>query len=537
VKRHWAILALLACVAPLLLAFVWQGGLASLGDDSASYLAQAQAFSRSNAPILPWVAYHTHFPPLFGLVLSLTGGDGNFLVAHVVVALFAVAALALAYRFVFLDTGSRAAAFGVVAAFILCPTAWISAKGILSEPMFLCVSLAALGYHQVRLADGRGVWQSWLVLGLLLAATVLTRIVGVTLVAALLVQLGIQGWRERRWPPLAHVALAVMPATILLALWTWLRPFATEDSYMRVSGAMVTSWSNSLALMAKTSAQSVLGGWVASFTADSDVGMAAKGASLVVAFLALSGMIHRLLLNRLDAWYVALSIVVLFGWVFSEDNSRRLLYPLLPLMLFHAGQIVVEMCRGIGRPRWAPAAVGATGIVLAVAALPAIVLVGEKSLDRATVVVNSPLRYSDMTEYYTTANVQRARTTAGKHVAVLAGLGALQIMTPPNARIMWMRPEYVALLGRREASAWLYEWPPAQLAREVRDRKVDYLVAATLFKTDIGGRSGNPFQTLSPVTEFAEPRLMLSNPATSSTEFVLLQVDPARLAAYLAKQP
>ena len=45
-RRHWAAAALLAFVGPLLLAFGWQEGLASLGDDSASYLAQAQALVR-----------------------------------------------------------------------------------------------------------------------------------------------------------------------------------------------------------------------------------------------------------------------------------------------------------------------------------------------------------------------------------------------------------------------------------------------------------------------------------------------------------
>ena len=56
---------------------------------------------------------------------------------------------------------------------------------------------------------------------------------------------------------------------------------------------------------------------------------------------------------------------------------------------------------------------------------------------------------SDITDYYTTLNLQRSRAIAGKHVTVLAGLEAIGRGTSTDARILWMRPGYVALLGRR----------------------------------------------------------------------------------------
>ena len=536
-KRHWAIVALLACAGPLLVAFAWQGGLASLGDDSASYLVVAQAFSRTNPSVLPWVGYHTHFPPLFPLALWLAGGAGNFHVAHALVALFAVAALALAYRFALVDTGRRSAAFAVVVAFLLCPTAWISAKAVLSEPMFLAASLAALAYHQSRLADGRGTWQQWSILGLLLAATVLTRIVGATLVAALIVHLGIRGLRERRWVASHELALAVVPSMALLGLWRVLRPIAAQDSYERVSSAMAQSWTYGTGFMASMSANSVFAGWVASFTAEASVGTAATAATIVVAILAAIGLVLRLARNRLDAWYVAISLGVVYGWVFSEDNTRRLLYPLLPLLLLYAGQAVAAGCTRLGRRQWTPAAVGAAGLVMALACVPALVLLAQKAVDRAPAFPASPWRMSDITDYYTTLNLQRSRAIAGKHVAVLAGLEEFQRNTPPDARIMWMRPEYVALLGRREGLAWYYAWDPKRVAQEVRSQRADYLVVAYLHKTDLNGQNGDPSATLGQVSEYAQPKMALSNPVTGGVEIVLLQVDRARLDAWIAAHP
>ena len=282
-------------------------------------------------------------------------------------ALFAVAALALVYRFVLVDTGRRAAAFAVVVAFLLCPTAWISAKAVLSEPMFLFASLGALVYHQARLADGRGTWQQWSILGLLLAATVLTRIVGATLVAALVVYLGVRGLRERRWPwPRTSWRLPWCPRSLLLGLWRVLRPIAAEDSYERVSTAMAQSWTYGTGLMASMSANSVLAGWVASFTAEASVGTAAIAATLVVAVLAAIGLVTppacatswtRGTSRSRSAWST--------DGCSARTTPAACSIPLLPLLLFYAGQAVAEGCARLGRRQWTPAAVGAAGLVMA----------------------------------------------------------------------------------------------------------------------------------------------------------------------------
>ena len=86
------------------------------------------------------------------------------------------------------------------------------------------------------------------------------------------------------------------------------------------------------------------------------MGTAATAATIVVAVLAAIGLVIRLVRNKLDAWYVALSLGVVYGWVFSEDNTRRLLYPILPLLLFYAGQAVAEACMRLGRRQWATGA-------------------------------------------------------------------------------------------------------------------------------------------------------------------------------------
>ncbi|MEO5693173.1 MAG: hypothetical protein ABIQ72_08625 [Usitatibacter sp.] len=531
-RRHWAIAALLALAAALLVAFAWQEGLASLSDDSASYMVLAQAIAGANPAIVPWVGYHTHFPPLFPLLLALTGGSTDLRIAHLAVALLAACGAGLAYRFVLRDSSNRAIAFAVAAAFLLCPTAWVSAKGILSEPMFLCASFACLVYFQGRLEGGRGTSMQWLLFGAMLAAAVLTRVVGATLVAAVVVHLAMTSIAQRKRPAFIALAFALLPPVILVGAWLALKPIAAQDSYERVSTAMAQSWYLSPGLMAEFSLKSIFAGWLATFTADAQVGNVARVVAALCGVLALAGMLVRLGRNRLDAWYVLISLAVIFGWVFSEDNTRRLLYPLLPLLLFYAGFAIHWFLARYKLQEHSPKAIAAAALLLALISVPAMLLLLDKSFDRQPVLAGYPTRYADITEYYSTINVERSRALAGRHAVVLDGLRALEKATPPGARIMWMRPEYIGLLGKRDGIAWYYAWGEKRIAREARDARVDYLVVARLFKTDLSGRMGDPFSTLRLITSYATPVMTLSNPTTNSAEFVLMRVDRKALEAF-----
>src|SRR5258706_9229270 len=149
--RHWGLGLLLAAAAPLLVAFTRQDGSASFGDDSASYLVLARWRDGSAAPLVsPWVPWHAHFAPLFPLALAAAGAAQDLARAHLIVAAFAIVAIASVYRFVLEVTGRRDAAIAVTAVFMLTPSAWLSVKGILSEPLYLAVSMEALRLHARR---------------------------------------------------------------------------------------------------------------------------------------------------------------------------------------------------------------------------------------------------------------------------------------------------------------------------------------------------------------------------------------------------
>jgi hypothetical protein len=109
-----------------------------------------------------------------------------------------------------------------------------------------------------------------------------------------------------------------------------------------------------------------------------------------------------------------------------------------------------------------------------------------------------PYAYRDVTEYYTTINVERARERAQLAVATLAGLAAIGSATPPGARVMWMRPEYVGLLGHRPGVPFYFRWGAPEVAAEVKRAGVDYVVDTWLLKTISRARKATPTSTPHP---------------------------------------
>src|ERR1700682_117120 len=186
-RPHIPFPLLMLVAAPITLHFVWHPGLASVGDDSVAYLILAQQLAGTATPLVrEWIGYHTNFPPLFPLLLVASGASADFLAAHLVVGACALLALVMLYRYAAFQLASARAGLLVVALFLLTPTAWTSITGILSEPLYLFVSLAALHFHATRLdsdpaAGGR---RDALLFGALLGLAFLTRTASVALVAA-----------------------------------------------------------------------------------------------------------------------------------------------------------------------------------------------------------------------------------------------------------------------------------------------------------------------------------------------------------------
>jgi hypothetical protein len=105
------------------------------------------------------------------------------------------------------------------------------------------------------------------------------------------------------------------------------------------------------------------------------------------------------------------------------------------------------------------------------------------------VIAGCPQQYREIAPYYATLNAEEAEKLVVLEVTMLCGLQMVDKVTPPNAVLMWSRPEYVALLGHRRTVPLYYRWKPEELRAAIVQEKVDYLVLTALFKNDIEGGS------------------------------------------------
>ena len=528
-RRHAPLVALLAIVAPLAIAFCWHDVIASLGDDSVSYIAMARHLSPSShdALVEPWLGYYSHFPPLFPLLLAATGGAWNFFAAHMLVAACAIFAVAMVYAYGVTRFGTARAGLSLAIVFVLLPTAWISVTGILSEPLYLALSLAALAWHGKRDEDG-------LVLGLLFAAAFMTRVAGIALLAAYAAHLVVRALSLRERPSLRSLLPIALPAVLQL-VWMALRPPLESRGYQADLQSILGHWIDDPARVAAKSWHALSGGWVSSFTADSEEPFGLRVLFGMIAAMGLAGAIRGALGNRLDSWYVLASLAMLVLWVFSEDNQRRLLYPLVPLMLVHAAEAMAALVQGLRDPARANLGMVAGAALVITLGAPATFLVFQKSADRVPFVAGFGYSPAAMTDYYTTVNIDRARALAWRHGAVLAGLESIDRATPPGSIVMWVRPEYVAILGRRESTPWYHSWDRATLAREIRRTGATHVVAARLFKSDLEEGEGDAYAAFAVDTpRYLHTVLAVPGPQPGVPEFVLLEVDAKGLEQALA---
>jgi hypothetical protein len=170
---------------------------------------------------------------------------------------------------------------------------------------------------------------------------------------------------------------------------------------------------------------------------------------------------------------------------------------------------------------------------------PATSLVAQKAFDREPLIPGFDYTPAAMTDYYVVVNLKAAKALAWRHAAVLSGLQFLDKATPPNARVLWVRPEYVAVLGRRQGVPSYSSWDRAMLAKEILRTGTTHVVATRLFKSDLADRGGDAYAALvvDAPDYLRHPAMLIQNAETEVVEFALLEVDREELRREVEGRP
>ena len=445
--------------------FVWQSTLATFADDSVSYLVMAQVFSPWQAAS-PAVAAEfpreAFYPPLYPLVLALSGAAGNTAWAHGLTALLLAAALPAAWLLGARWLGNKWAATAAIACIALLPSMWVNSKGILSETLFCLLLVSTFLYLEKNTG-----WKTTL----LLAALALTRTAALPMLAAY----GL--WAlTRRGTDLRARAIAAVPALAAIAaygLWVLLRPSQTEDDYARLvlergqgffegPGGFWAALAASLARQANA----LMEGWAGSLLVFWIEGRPLRFALASVAgLLALGGLVLRLARGKADGWMSAAYLATLLAWPFYEQ-MERFLFPLVPVLVLYAFLAAGEGLRSLGRPAAIAHALLAT--LLLTLAVPAMGFIYQRAQ------AGGP--QAAITDWYRSPDIRRARARAQTHLDLLEDMQAIRSLTQPGDKVMWVAPSYLALLADRQGLAAPAKHPgPGEYRAAVKKSGADYV--------------------------------------------------------------
>ena len=524
-RADGALAAVAAVSGAIAIAFTWQPGLASLYDDGVFYLMMAQAmspFGHAGAAVLASAPFDT-YPPFFPLLLALGGGAFDWRIAHAIVAAaFGASVLLLG---VYARQVTRSATMGIAAAvaYAFMPGVWLNLKGILAEFPYMALSFGALALHQHWRAAAPSPRRA-AVLGLLLAALVLTRTVGVALVAAIAAHEAWRWWREGDRRRLANAAIVVAVPAAVAGLWIVLRPSSGQDAYaefgVRVAdaargggagwalalvsanvSALVDSWLNALLIFWGE-------WWRPKFLVAIALGVAAAAA-----------IAWRALRAEPDALYCLAFLAIVLAWPFP-GQMYRLALPVFPLALVGAlwawRELLARHRPGTeGRAPWAVV------VPLALCVPPVAFYITERSR-------LGEEGMSSIAEFYRVPSGPSAVSNAAAQLAVFRDLRRIAETTPESARVAWYSPAYVALLGQRRGVRLERPADAAALAAQLRASGAEYIFLSHLHPRDSAHRLGHPLDPLPLAQSMARVVWRRDGPG-GEPRAVLLEVDRGKI--------
>ena len=534
-RAHAALGALAATAGLAAAVFTWQAGLSSLYDDSVSYLVMAQAFTPfapANAAISAALP-HEKYPPLFPLLLALGGGAYDWRVAHLWVAIAFGASVYFLGAHARAATGSARIGWAAALVFAWMPGAWLNVKGVLSEFPFMALSFAALAYYH-RLRAGTAAARGYAALGALLAAVMLTRTIGVALVAAIAAA---EAWRFARHRNANDARAAAWALAIPLAAsvaWYCVRPRGGEDAYL-VFGAGVArgaaehglGWAlDRVSLNASSFADAWLTALLIFWGEPWRPGFVI--ATLVGASAAI-GTLWRAARGEADALYVLAFLAILAAWPFP-GQMFRLALPVLPLLVVHALWTWQRLAAHFAGEKRAHAwAAFASVIPLAVCAPAVLFYIGARARDSGEAVAVG-YRKGDIAEFYRIPDRASAEANALQQIAVFEDMEQIRRTTPETARVMWYAPAYVALLARRRGVALERSTERSEMSAQMRAARPDYIYLAAVHPRDSARRMGDPLDAVGAALSFSDGMWRRID-ARGALESILLKVDPSRIAS------
>ena len=331
------LLTLVVVYSIYFLSFTLFDGFTTFANDAASYVLLARKWSPFFAPSIAelqtWPVQT--FPPGFSWVLAITGTSESLWSGHLLVSVCMLASISLFGWMAYRQLGWL---IGGLLTFGLCllPGAVISSMGILSENLYLFLSLAVLLLYSYIRKNENASWAWYLLLLFFLSLTILTRAVGIALVAAIFMVPVFDGELPRRQKIV--FPMIALSGIVVWQLWRALDPQSHELLYNDYLVYYISAgeagfravlegfWHN-----IQINFLQILSSWNHYFSlSHSSVWFFIFSYFLIL--ISLIGLSLRLYQRKLDAVYLAFYLTILLIWRFPEEMTR-FLHPIVFLVI------------------------------------------------------------------------------------------------------------------------------------------------------------------------------------------------------------
>jgi hypothetical protein len=371
----------------------WTSTVPILGGDHAAYLLAADYFSPfgdRSREIMNAAKAYSYFPPLYPLVLGVAGATSAHVeLAHAITITFLAAAFIWFFAWARYETRSALQSYLLVLIFVFLPTTFFQSFGILSETLYLWLTLVAIGFLSRADIPISRFYTVAVVIGL----AAITRTAGIALIAAFAVYLLLHNVK-----PWLHLVSCSLVPIFCWHILKWLLGY--QDGYLWIMTAFAKDKPLLDFLIGKLATEShgLWLGWITSF--DHTPAMTSLIVGSTVGAICLAGTIRRAYLRKFDGIYLIFYLGMLMAWP-SAPEARRFLFVVMPIFLVHGFHFVFYLVR-----RFLPVKPEAFGyiylLIIALTVFPATGLIFQRL---AMAVDESNWRYVRSLYWYSGENV------------------------------------------------------------------------------------------------------------------------------------
>lgn len=350
-STYWLFWLILAAMFVVLPGYVWHENTSGFLTDDGVYLLMADFFSpreTGNPLVQQLMMDQARFPPAYPVLIGLFGGGAaSMQVAHLVTCGTFIASAVLFYLWARQALERKELAAACLVIYALLPRTLVYVLEIWSEFLYMAVVFAALVV--LNLAERRRQHSRELLLAgaMLIGLSILTRTIGVALLAAFVVFLYTRGF--------ARKYLYIATAVLLPVCWEVIKRVNHYGGGYGEDLAQYLSWDGAAKLFLTDiphNAFLLFQSWNRHFAVEPESSWGMHWLSTALLLLALTGLARSAALKNIDFFYVVFYIPIVLVWPYPAHETR-FLYPLIPFALVYmfAGLYVLVPGRA-ARPRW-----------------------------------------------------------------------------------------------------------------------------------------------------------------------------------------